>query len=53
MQAVAAELRIDAVPRVTVRRRLHGGNQSYLYDTVRTQYLGLLRRSLNQRRARP
>lgn len=50
MRAVEARLVMGAVPEVMVRRRLHGANQSLLYDTIRTQYFDLLRKSIATRR---
>jgi glycosyltransferase involved in cell wall biosynthesis len=48
-RAVEAGMRMDAVPQIVARRRLHGANQSLVHDTAQRQYIGLIRRSLARR----
>jgi len=48
-RAVDREVRMVSVPHVVARRRLHGANHSLVHDTARSQYLGILRRSLVRR----
>jgi hypothetical protein len=43
---------MGSVPEVVLRRRLHGENHSFRYDTVRTQYFDLLRGAIAKQRGR-
>ena len=52
MRALDLDLRIEFPSAVVARRRLHGANQSYRNERVRSEYVRIVKASLDRRRAK-
>jgi len=51
MRALDLGLAIAFVDAVIARRRIHGANQSYRNDSLRREYISVIKASLDRRRA--
>ena len=51
LRALELELRIEFAGAVVARRRIHGANQSYRNDSLRREYVQIIKASLDRRRA--